>query len=72
VRFGHERRATLLAAGDEADPVTVGVEPVQHRQVALPGDAERDLDALREQAFDDERTSRRGHASSAIGNGSTS
>ena len=44
--------AAFLPAGDEADPVAVLVEAVEHRQVAFAGHAERGVDALRDQRLD--------------------
>ena len=48
LRLGHEGRA-LLAAGDEADALTVLVEAVEHGEVALAGNAEDGVDALGDQ-----------------------
>ena len=53
VGLGHEGGAALLAAGDEADFGRV-VERVEHFEIALAGDAERHLDAVRAQRRDDE------------------
>ena len=52
LRLGHEGRAAFLAAGDEADPVAVLVEAVEHRQKALARHAERGVDALLDQRLD--------------------
>ena len=52
VGVGHVRGADLVAAGDEADRRVV--ERVEHRQVALAGHAERDVDPV------DARAGRRG------------
>ncbi len=53
VGLGHERRPALLAAGHEADLGRV-VERVEHFEIALAGDAEGHLDAMRAQRRDDE------------------
>ena len=53
VSLGHEGRAALLPAGHEADFGRV-VERVEHFEIALAGDAERHLDAVRAQCRDDE------------------
>ena len=37
---------SLVAAGDDAQPVTVRIEAVEQREVALARHAERQLDAL--------------------------
>jgi len=55
VGLGHERGAALLAAGDEADLRRI-VERVEHFEIALAGDAERHLDAMRPERRDDELT----------------
>ena len=52
--------AALLAAGDESDALAVFVKAVEHREVALAGDAEAGLDALRDQGFDEGMTGRPG------------
>jgi len=49
LRLGHEGRAAFLAAGDEADLLTVLMEAVQRGQVTLPGHAEAGVDALGDQ-----------------------
>ena len=49
VGLGHERGAALLAAGDEVDLGRVE-ERVEHLEIALAGDAERHLDAMRLEA----------------------
>ena len=46
MRLGHERRAALVAAGHETDPVAVLMEAVEGRQEALAGHAEDRVDAL--------------------------
>jgi hypothetical protein len=51
VRVGHERRAALVARGDEADRRFD--ERVDHAQVLLAGEPEHVLDALVLQALDD-------------------
>src|SRR5204862_3398140 len=53
--FRHKRRAALLSAGDEMDLRRV-IKRVEHFEIALAGDAERDLDAMRAQRRDDELT----------------
>ena len=55
VGFRHKRRAALLSAGDEMDLRRV-VKRVEHFEIALAGDAERHLDAMRAQRSDDELT----------------
>ncbi len=55
VGFRHERRAALLAAGDQADLGRV-IKRVEHFEIALAGDAERHLDAVRPQCRDDQLT----------------
>ena len=59
--FGHEGRAALLAAGDEADAVAVLVKAVEHGQVTLAGHAEAGVDALRDQGFDQHVACGAGH-----------
>ena len=53
LRLGHERRAALLAAGDEADALAVLVKAVEHGEVAFARHAEGAIDALRDQGFDE-------------------
>ena len=53
LRLGHEGRAALLPAGDEADALAVLVEAVEHGEEALAGHAEDGVDALRDQRFDE-------------------
>ena len=53
VGFGHETGAAFLAAGHEADLGRV-VQRVEHFEIALAGDAERHLDAMRLEAADDQ------------------
>ena len=55
IGFRHECRAAFLAAGDQADLRRV-VERVEHFQIALAGDAEGHLDAMRPQGRDDQLT----------------
>jgi hypothetical protein len=50
----HEGRAAFLPVDDEPDPVAVGVEAVEHGQIALARNPEGQLHTLRHQAFDDE------------------
>ena len=53
VGLGHERGAALLAAGDQTDLGRVE-QRVEHFEIALAGDAEGHLDAVRAQRRDDE------------------
>jgi len=53
VGLGHERGAAFLAAGDEMNLGCVE-ERVQDFEIALAGDAERHLDAVRLEAADDQ------------------
>ena len=53
LRLGHVARAALVAAGDEADPVAVLVEAVEHGEEAFAGNAEDGVDALGDQRFDE-------------------
>jgi hypothetical protein len=55
VRFGHKSRTAFLAAGDEMDLRCV-VERIEHFEIALTGDTERHLDAMRAQRRDNELT----------------
>ena len=50
LRLGHVARAALVTAGDEADPVAMLVEAVEHGQEALARHAERRCRALLDQA----------------------
>ena len=52
VGLGHHRRRALLACRDEADRAPRVVQGVEHREVALAGHAEDEVDALRAQAVD--------------------
>ena len=52
LRLGHEGRAALLPAGDEADLAAMLVEAVEHREIALAGHAEDGIDTLRDQRLD--------------------
>ena len=56
VRFGHVGDAAFLAANDEPQPVADVVERVQHGEIALAGDAECEVRALRDQVVDQNRT----------------
>ena len=51
LRIGHERRAALLPAGDEADAIGVLVKAIEHGQEALAGHAEHGVDALGHQGL---------------------
>jgi hypothetical protein len=51
LRVGHERGAALLPAGDEADPVGVLVEAVEHGQKAFARHAEHGVDPLGHQGL---------------------
>ena len=51
VGVGHEAGAAFLAAGDEADAITVSIQAVQHVQIAFTGYAKRHVHALGDQAF---------------------
>jgi hypothetical protein len=52
LRLGHERRATLVAAGDETDALALRVEAVEHGEETFAGDAEGVGHALRDQRLD--------------------
>ena len=62
VRLSHVRRGRLVPAGDEADRRVV--ERVEDREVALPRDAERELDAMELQLIDERPPAGAGHLSS--------
>ena len=51
VRLGHVRGGSLVAARDEPDRRVV--ERIEHRQVALAGDAESQLDAVQLELVDE-------------------
>ena len=53
VGLGHERGAAFLAAGHETDLGRIE-QRVEHFEIALAGDAERHVDAMRAQRGDDE------------------
>ena len=53
VSLRHVGGAVLVAAGDEADGVAGVMEGVEHRQVALAGDAEGGVHAVQAQGIDD-------------------
>ena len=52
VGLRHHRGSALLPRRDEADRAVRAVQRVEHREVALAGDAEHEVDALRAQAVD--------------------
>ena len=54
VRLGHVRGGGLVPAGDEPDRRVV--ERVEHREIALAGNAERELDAVQRQLVDQHLT----------------
>ncbi len=62
VRVGHVRGADLVAADDEADRRVV--ERVEHREVALAGDAEDEIDAVQLELVDEDLAARARHPSS--------
>ncbi len=46
VRLGHVRRAAFLPADDQPQPIARVVQGVEHRQIALAGNAKGQVDAL--------------------------
>ncbi len=50
--LGHVRGATFLAADDQPEILAHRVERVEHRQIALAGNAEGELDALSDEIVD--------------------
>jgi hypothetical protein len=52
MRFGHDRRATLLTANDQPDLVGNVVEGIEGSEITFARNAERHVDALLEEAVD--------------------
>ena len=45
--------SAFLTADDQAQAIANVVQRVEHRQIALPGDAEREIDSLEQQVVDE-------------------
>src|SRR6185295_18571070 len=54
VRLGHVGRAAFLAADDEPDRVLAAVKAIEDGEIALAGDAEHQVDALRDEIIDED------------------
>ena len=63
VGLRHVGRAALVPRGDEADAVAVRIEAVEQADVALAGDAERQVDAVDDQLVGEELSAAAAHAS---------
>src|SRR5712691_4408544 len=51
--LGHVRGAAFLTADDQPELLAHCIERVEHRQIALAGNAERELDALSDEVVDE-------------------
>ena len=54
VRLGHVRRAALVTTGDQIDPVPRAVQRIEHWQIALAWNAEREIGPMNQQLVDED------------------